>query len=111
MQAAAPVGIGQAQHHRVGNARMLQDRRLDLGRKHIDAARFHHVGPAVGDVEVAVFVQPAEIADGYEAVGGSTGRLATPIFEADAVSGKGTKENLADLAGRSEEPTLELPSL
>src|SRR3546814_21199662 len=49
---------------------------------------------------VAVFVQPAEIADGYEAVGGSTGRLATPIFEADAVSGKGTKENLADLAGR-----------
>src|SRR3546814_8309102 len=49
---------------------------------------------------VAVFVQPAEIADGYEAVGGSTGRLATPIFEPDAVPGKGTKENLADLAGR-----------
>ena len=41
---------------------------FDLPRVHVHAVPQHHVGHAISDVEVAVLVEPAHVADGERSV-------------------------------------------
>jgi hypothetical protein len=47
---------------------MRVDRGLDLGRVHVGAAGNDHVGATVDEIEVAIGVDVAEVADGLPAV-------------------------------------------
>ncbi len=49
---------------------MALERRFDLGRVDVLPAGHDEVGAPVGDVEVAVVVEPAEVAHGRPAVPG-----------------------------------------
>src|SRR5262245_39931847 len=63
MDAAPPVRILKADHGDVRDIRMRGQGRLDFADEDIGPARHDHVGPAIDDVEKALFIQPAEIAD------------------------------------------------
>ena len=47
----APARVGDADHRRLGDLGHFGQRRLDLGRKDVLAARYVHVLAAVDDVE------------------------------------------------------------
>ena len=47
---------------------MREEHLFDLARVHVHAAADHHVGGAVGEEEVAVVVEVADVADGERAV-------------------------------------------
>ena len=64
----AELGVGNAEHRAVGDLRHGDQHRLDLGRIDVHAARDHHVGLAVADVEIAVAVEVADVADRHEPV-------------------------------------------
>ncbi len=65
----APLGVAQPDHHDVGDRRMVDQRRFDLGREHVGTAAEDQVDPAVGQVEVAVVVDVAHVADRGQPVG------------------------------------------
>ena len=60
------IGIGQADDHAALNAGETVDRRLDLGRIDVGAARDDHVHAPVGEVQPAVLVDIAHVAQGLE---------------------------------------------
>ena len=64
----AELGVGNAEHRAVGDLRHGDEHRLDLGRIDVDAAGDHHVGLAVADVEIAVAIEVADVADRHEPV-------------------------------------------
>src|SRR4029077_20814037 len=64
----AEFRVGNAEHRAVGDFRHGDQHGLDLGRIDVHPARDHHVGLAVADVEVAVAVEIADIADRNEPV-------------------------------------------
>src|SRR5438552_967253 len=55
--------VGHADHRDVEHVGMGDDDVLDLARVDIDAPGDHEVGAAVGDVEIAVVVEPAVVAE------------------------------------------------
>src|SRR6478752_5518653 len=63
------VVVGDAEHRGVGDVGVGQQLALDLGRVDVHATRDDHVGLAVTEEQVALFVQVADVADGEEAVG------------------------------------------
>ena len=67
-QRLAELRIGNAEHGAVGDAGHGDQHRLDLGRIDVDAAGDHHVVLAVDDVEIAVGVEIAHVAQRPEAV-------------------------------------------
>ena len=56
--------VGDAEHRAVDDGGVEVEDVLDLARVDVDAVAEHHVGHAVGDVEVAVVVETADVADG-----------------------------------------------
>ena len=95
----AELVVRDAEHGDVGDLRVRDQHVLGLLRVDVDAARDDHVGLAVGQVEVAVLVEVADVADRRPAVlvarvGGLVGRVV--VGEARAALGP----DRADLAGR-----------
>ena len=64
----AKILVGQPDYDRFCHCRMGKQSRFDFGRIDVPPARKDQVGAAVGDIEVAVPVQPAEIAEAFEPV-------------------------------------------
>ena len=71
----AHVGVGDADHRDVGDRGMGGEHALDLGGVDVGAAGDDQVGAAVGDEEVAVVVELAEVAGGEDAVAKRGARL------------------------------------
>ena len=59
----APFVVGHADHADVADRRMAEQHRLDLGRIDVDAAADDEVRAAVGEEEVAVVVDVADVAE------------------------------------------------
>ena len=95
----APLGVGQPDHDDVGDAGVVDQRVLDLGREDVGPAGDDEVRAAVGDVEEAVVVERAEVAGAGEPVvgDGQADRAAEVVVEP---AGRPAQEDLADLAGR-----------
>ena len=97
MHALAELRIGKADHDAGAHVRMRGYRGLDLGRIDIGAAAQDHVGEPVAEIEVALGIEPADVAERFPAVGAAL-RLGAEIMvgAAGAVIGKEI-----DLAGFS----------
>ena len=78
----APVRVGPAHHHRIPDAGILPQHRLQLGGIDVLAAGDHHVLLAVDDPEIAVLVEPADVAGAEPAVeeGLAGGGLIRPVL-------------------------------
>ena len=59
----APLVVGHADHADVADRGMAEQHRLDLGRIDVHAAGDDEVGAAVGEEEVAVVVDVADVAE------------------------------------------------
>src|SRR5262245_34797760 len=96
---ATEVVVGQADHAARAHGRVLVERRLDLGRVDVAAARQDHVRAAVAQVEVAVGIEAPHVAHRLPPVRGAARRRAHV-----AVRGAGPArrqcEDLAHLARR-----------
>ena len=66
----APLRVLEADHDDVGDLRVVDERGLDLGGEHVGAAGDDEVDAPVDEVQVAVVVEVAHVADGAEAVVG-----------------------------------------
>ena len=64
----AELGVRNAEHRTVGDFRHGDEHGLDLGGIDIDAARDHHVGLAVADIEIALAIEVADVADRHEPI-------------------------------------------
>ena len=73
---------------------------LDLGRIHVRAADENHVRLAIDQVQVAVLVEIAHVAEGLPAVGGRR-RLGADVAVGGAPAARRQHEHLAHLAGRA----------
>src|SRR3546814_7770800 len=62
--------------------RVSEERLLDFGRTNVDAARDDEVGAPVGKVEIAIGIEPADIADRFPPIGRG------PPFGADIAIGR-----------------------
>ena len=60
--------VGHAEHRAVDDGGMREEHLLDLARVDVHAAADHHVGRTVGEEQVAVVVEVADVADGERAV-------------------------------------------
>ena len=83
MDALAEFRIGQADHDAGAHVGMRGDRGLDLGRIDVGAAAQDHVGEPVAEIEIAVGIEPADVAERFPAVGTSL-RLGAEIMIGDA---------------------------
>ena len=95
------VGVRDADHQAGQHRRMFGQRVLDLGRVDVAAADGEHVDPAVGQIQVALVVEPAQIAQG---VPGPIRVRAGPCGAADIAvggptAGRRAHEDLPDHAG------------
>ena len=81
----APAVVGHAEHGGLGDGRVAHQRRLDLERVDVLAARDDHVPRAVEQVEVAVVVGVDDVAGAVPAVDQRLGGLvrAVPVAEHD----------------------------
>ncbi|MNE23155.1 hypothetical protein D3C80_1163980 [compost metagenome] len=80
----AHLGTGRADHSGVGHLRMLDQQVLDLLRIDVHPARDDHEALAVGQEQIAVLVQPPDIAQGGPAarvIGGGRLLRVVVIFE------------------------------
>ena len=98
VDALAPLGVAQPDHDDVGDRGMVDQRRFDLGREHVGAAAEDQVDPPVGEVEVAVVVDVAHVADGGQPVGVDVERTGAEVGR-PAVRRR-LHVDVADLAGR-----------
>ena len=93
------VGMGDADDGDVGHRRVHHEHVLDLAGVHVDAARDDHVRHPVGEVEVAVLVDPSDVAQRAPAPlverGGRLGRVAVVLEPV-----RGLEPDLALLARR-----------
>ena len=64
--ALAQVGVGQADHYAAFDAGKGVDRRLDLGGIDVGPAGHDHVHPTVGQEQIAVFIDMAQVAQRFE---------------------------------------------
>ena len=69
VHALAEFRIGQADDDAGAHVGMRRHRGLDLGRIDVGAAAQDHVGEAVAEIEIAVGIEPADIAERFPAVG------------------------------------------
>ena len=73
---------------------------LDLGRIHVGAADENHVCLAIDQVEVAILVEVAHVAEGFPAVG-ARGGFGADVAVGGAAAARRQHEDLAHLAGRA----------
>src|SRR3546814_2810780 len=98
MDARAVILARQAQHHRVANRGMFDERGLDFGRIDVGAAAQDQVGPPIGQEQIAVVIEISQIAERHPPLAVES-RIGADIVEARGGF------------GRSEEHTSELQSL
>ena len=91
--------IGQADDDAGAHLRMRGDRGLDFGRIDVGAAAQDHVGEPVAEIEIAVGIEPADVAERFPAVGAAL-RLGAEIVIGAAGAVIGQEIDLAGLAGR-----------
>ena len=82
----------------VGDRGMVDQRRFDLGREHVGAAADDQVDAPIGEVQVAVVVDVAHVADGGQPVGGDVERTGAEVGR--PAVGRRLHVDVADLAGR-----------
>jgi hypothetical protein len=103
----AEVGVVQADDGGVFDGGMVEEDVFRLPGVDVDASADDQVPVAVGEVEVAVVIEPADVADGEAAAAGVVGggRLlrVTQVAEAPPLR-RGVEEDAADGAGRSRAP-------
>src|SRR3546814_13967251 len=63
MASRAVILARQAQHHRVANRGMFDERGLDFGRIDVGAAAQDQVGPPIGQEQIAVVIEISQIAE------------------------------------------------
>ena len=100
----AEVGVGHADDGGVGHGRMVEEDVLRLPGIDVDAPADDQVAVPVGEEEVAVVVEPADVADAEAGAGGVVGgrRLLRVAEVAEAVLlRRGVEEDPADGAGRA----------
>ena len=98
MQPVAHVRIRQADHRATQHVGQAFDDRLDLGGIDVDPADQDHVGAAVGNVEIAVRVDPAHVAETVGVVRDPGFRTDIGVARADAPDL--AEADVADLARR-----------
>ena len=99
MHNRAEIVIRQADHDRTLDIGMRRQGPLHFGRENIGTARHDHVGAAIGDVEIAVRVEPAEISQRLVTVCGAAA-LRADISVGRALTARRHGEDLPDFAGR-----------
>src|ERR1700677_802237 len=78
---------------------MGEQRRLDFGRPYVDAAGDDEVGPAVGEIEITVGVEMADVADRFPTIHGRA-PLRADVAIARAGTARRHREDFTLLAGR-----------
>ena len=78
---------------------MRRHRGLDFGRIDVGAAAQDHVGEPVAEIEIALGIEPADIAEQFPAVGAAL-RLGAEIVIGAAGAVIGQEIDFAGLAGR-----------
>src|SRR5215831_5458488 len=74
VNAITEIVVGDPNHGAGGDEWMLLERGLDLGGIDVGASDQNHVGAPVGEIEIAVLVEPADVADGFPITGKRTRR-------------------------------------
>ena len=83
----AHLGVGNADDGNVGDLRVLHQDALDLGGVDVGAAGDDQVGAAVGDEEIPIGVEVAEVAGGEEAVAEGVAVLVVGVAVAESQVG------------------------
>src|SRR4051812_16934900 len=97
VHATAPLRVAEADDHDIGDAGVLGERALHLGGEDVGPAADDEVDATIGDVEVAVLVEVAEVAGRAETVVG--GRQQRRAAEVGVEAGRGRPHvDLAHLA-------------
>ena len=99
VDALAEVVVGQADHRARAHVGVLLQRGLDLGGVDVGAAAQDHVGEPVAEVEEAVVVEPADVAERLPAALAGAG-LGADVAVAGRVARGGAQPHLALLARR-----------
>ena len=99
VDALAEFRIGQADHDAGAHFWMRQYRGLDFGRIDIGAAAQDHVGKPVAEIEIAVGIEPADVAERFPAIGAAF-RFSAEIMIGAAGAVIGQEVDFAGLAGR-----------
>src|SRR3977135_2109698 len=100
LNAPAKFGIGNTEPGPIMHPGHRMQRRLDLGRVNIDAARDHHVALAVADEDIAVFIAITDVARGDKAVAVDLGALFRLVVIGKIRIARYARIDLADLARR-----------
>ena len=95
----AEILVRNADHQTRQHRRMFGQRVLDLGRVDVAPAHGEHVDPTVGQIQVALLVEPAQVAKGVPAVTGSRG--AADVAVGRSAAGTGTHVDLPDHTRRA----------
>ena len=98
VHALAEFRIGQADDDAGAHLGMFGHRGLDFRRIDIGAAAQDHVGEPVAEIEVALGIEPADVAERFPAVGAALG-LGAEIMVGAAAAVIGQDINFAGLAG------------
>ena len=80
----APLGIGNADHRDVADGRMREQLGLDLRGIDVDAARDDEVRRAIGEEQVAVVVEIADVAEREVVAAVARGRLVRVLVVVEA---------------------------
>ena len=88
MRHLTQIVVGHADHQAGQHVRMLGQRRLDLGGVDVAAADGEHVDAPVGEVEEAVVVEVAEVAERIPAVAALRGRADVAVGRRAAGRGR-----------------------
>src|SRR5450432_3160914 len=117
VDALSEFSIGQADDDTGAHVRMRHHRGLDLGRVDIGAAAQDDVGEPIAKIEIAVGVEPADVAKRFPAVGtafwlgaeiviGATGAVVGEEIDFAGLAGRDVIAVLADnpQAGRFADP-------
>src|SRR3954471_18011591 len=100
MHALPQLRIGQSHDHAGPYARAFGDGCLALGRIDVGAPAQDHVGEAVAEIEVALRIQPADVAERFPAVGAAL-RLGAEVVIGGVLAVIVEEVDLAGLARRN----------
>ena len=98
--------VGHPEHRAVEHGRVAEQHRLDLGRRHLEPVHLDHLLRAVGQVDPALRLEPADVAGAVPAVGeGVGGGLVGQVAGHDRPA---PDLDLADLPGGRTSPGVEV---
>src|SRR4051794_14687732 len=99
MDALSPLVVGDTDDDLVDDVRVFAQRILHLRGEDVGAATDDEIRAAVGDVQISVAVEPPDVSDRVEPVGGWLRRRHTDVLEEPARP-EWSHVDLADFAGR-----------